>query len=207
MVQHRQALDEERARSAALASEVAMARREIETQAALLRKAGDEAVQLKQAAENAMRELRQSLQQERDRTEAMARDLESARRTIDGRVALERTANSHVAPATQAVEADASEQPAAAVSQGGPEVARLMARASALLGQGNIGAARIVLERAAETGSAKASFALAETYDPVILSAWGTYGTRGDATKARELYAKAHAGGIQEAKDRFNALR
>ena len=110
-------------------------------------------------------------------------------------------------PLTQAVEAAAPEQPAAAVSQGGPEVARLMARASALLGQGNIGAARIVLERAAETGSAKASFALAETYDPVILSAWGTYGTRGDATKARELYAKAHAGGIQEAKDRFNALR
>ena len=37
-----------------------------------------------------------------------------------------------------------------------------MARASALLAQGNIGAARIVLERAAETGSAEASFALAE---------------------------------------------
>src|SRR6202022_3466745 len=160
MVQHRQALEEKRARSAALASELAMARREIETQAALLRKADDEAVQLKQAAENAMRELRQSLQQERDRTEAMARDLEAVRRTIDGRVALERTANSQSAPVTQAVEAAASEQPAAAVSQGGREVARLMARASALLGQGNIGAARIVLERAAETGSAKASFAL-----------------------------------------------
>jgi hypothetical protein len=47
---------------------------------------------------------------------------------------------------------------------------------------------------------------LAETYDPVILSSWGTYGTRGEATKARELYAKAHAGGIQEAKNRFDAL-
>jgi hypothetical protein len=217
-VQHRQALDEERARSAALASELAMARREIETQAASLRKAGDEAkqfkqadeeaVQLKQAAESAMAELRQSLQQERDRTEAMARDLESARRTIDERAALEHSANSQsIAQATQAVEAAASGQSAAAVSQGGPEVARLMARAGALLGQGNIGAARIVLERAAETGNAKASFALAETYDPVILSAWGAYGTRGDATKAREFYAKARAGGISEAKDRFNALR
>jgi hypothetical protein len=218
MVQHRQAIDEERAHSAALASELAMARREIETQAASLRKAGDqatllkqagdEAVQLKQAAESATAELRQSLQQERDRAEAMARDLESARRTIDGRAALERSANSQsTAQATQAVEAGASGQPAAAVSQGSPEAARLMARASALLGQGNIGAARIVLERAAETGSAKASFALAETYDPVILSAWRAYGTRGDATKAREFYAKARAGGISEAKDRFNALR
>ena len=64
-----------------------------------------------------------------------------------------------------------------------------------------------MLELAAETGSAQASFALAETYDAAILSDWGTYGTRRDATKARELYAKAHAGGIQEAKDRFNALR
>ena len=82
-----------------------------------------------------------------------------------------------------------------------------MARASALLGQGNISAARIVLERAAETGSAQANFILAQTYDPDILSAWGTYGTRGDATTARELYAKAHAGGILEAKDRFNVLR
>jgi hypothetical protein len=207
MVQHRQALDEQRAHSAALASELAMARREIETQAASLRKAGDEAKQLKQAAESAMAELRQSLQQERDRTEAMARDLESARPTIDGRAALERSADSQSAQATQAVGAAASGQPAAAASQGGPEVARLMARAKALLGQGNIGAARTVLERAAETGSAKASFALAETYDPVILSTWGAYGTRADATKAREFYAKARDGGISEAKDRFNALR
>jgi hypothetical protein len=87
------------------------------------------------------------------------------------------------------------------------EVARLVARASVLLGQGDIGSARIVLERADERGSAQASFALAETYDPLILRKWGAYGTRGDATKARDLYAKAQAGGIKEAKERFDALR
>jgi hypothetical protein len=48
MVQHRQALEEERARGAALASELAKARREVETQVALLRKAGDEAVDVEQ---------------------------------------------------------------------------------------------------------------------------------------------------------------
>ena len=64
-----------------------------------------------------------------------------------------------------------------------------------------------MLQYATEAGSARASFALAETYDPLILSRWGTHGTRGDATKARELYAKALGGGIQEAKDRFNALQ
>jgi len=48
IVHHRQALEEERARGAALASELAQARREVETQIALLRKAGDEAVDVKQ---------------------------------------------------------------------------------------------------------------------------------------------------------------
>jgi TPR repeat protein len=89
---------------------------------------------------------------------------------------------------------------------GNPEAARLMARASLLLGQGNVGAARIVLERAAEAGSASALFALAETYDPAVLSAWGTVGTRADVAKARELYGKALAGGVHEAQDRLKAL-
>ncbi len=173
-----------------LENELAMVRREIATNVALLTE----------------------LQQERDRAEAAPRELamagESARRA-DGR---ERAANGQIAEMTQVAEAAATERSSVAEAQGSPEATRLIARASALLGQGNIGAARIVLERivlerAAETGSAQASFMLAETYDPVILSAWGTYGTRGEATKAREFYAKAHAGGIPAAKDRLNALR
>jgi len=215
----RQSLQQEHDRAEALASELAMARRDVETQVALAsklararqdvetqtalsRKAGDEAVQFKQAAESTMAEL----QRERGRAEALARDLESARRTIDGRVALESAPNNQIVQVKQAAEVAAREQPAAAEGQGSPEATRLIAHASALLGQGNIGAARTVLQRAAETGSAQASFMLAETYDPAKLSAWGTYGTRGEATKAREFYAKAHAGGIQEAKDRFDAL-
>ena len=86
------------------------------------------------------------------------------------------------------------------------EVARLTARATGLLGQGDIGAARAMLERAAELGSAQANFALAETYDPNVLAKWGAYGTRGDAIKARELYTRAKAGGVLEAKERFDAL-
>lgn len=89
----------------------------------------------------------------------------------------------------------------------GVQATKLIARASVLLEQGNIGAARIVLERAVEMGSAQASFALAETYDPLILPNFGTYGTQGDLTKARTLYAQAEAGGIKEAKARFEALR
>lgn len=99
-----------------------------------------------------------------------------------------------------------SGRPAAVETKGRSEGDRLLARANALLGQGNIGGARVVLEPVSETGSAQATFKLVETYDPVVLSTWKTYGTRGDVTKALELYAKAHAGGIQEAKDRSNAL-
>jgi TPR repeat protein len=92
-------------------------------------------------------------------------------------------------------------------SDEGAAIEKLVARASALLGQGDIGSARIVLERAAESGSTKATFALAETYDPLILPKWGTFGTRGDVDKARELYGKAEAGGNKQAKQRLNALR
>ena len=104
-------------------------------------------------------------------------------------------------PATMSV------QPAEPEASGNPELVRLMARASLLLNHGNIGAARTVLERAAQTGSAPALFALAETYDPLVLSVWGTVGTQGDVVKAEELYAKALAGGVLEAKDRLYALR
>jgi hypothetical protein len=204
-----QSLQKEHDRAEAQAGELAKARRDIETQVALASKTGDEAAQLKQfkqAAESAKTELRPSLQQERDRAEALAPSRESAQPTIGARMAVERASNGPISQATQAAEAPATVQPATAEAQGSPEAARLLARASALLGQGNIGAARIVLERAVETGSAQASFMLAETYDPLVLSTWKTYGTRGDATKARELYAKAHAGGIQEAKDRSDAL-
>ena len=137
----------------------------------------------------------------------MARDFASVPHTMDGRVAVGRPADSHVVQVTQVAKTAATELPKAAEAQGNAEAAKLIARATALLGQGNIGAARIVLERAAESGNAQASFMLAETYDPVILSAWGTYGTRGETAKAREYYAKAHAGGIREAKDRLDALR
>jgi hypothetical protein len=201
------ALQQERDRVEASSSrEPAIARREIEANAALLKKAGDDAAQFKQSGEKTTA----AQQQKRDSAKALSREpvmaRELAQRVIDTRTTLERTANSQIAEVTQAAEASDSKQPVAEVAKGDAEVAKLIVRARALLGQGNIAAARTVLERAAETGSAQASFTLAETYDPIILSTWGTYGTHGDAAKARELYAKAHAGGIQEAKNRFDAL-
>ncbi|MCC8974417.1 hypothetical protein [Bradyrhizobium brasilense] len=182
----RQSLKMEHDRAEALTGELARVRAELESQLALSSKAGGGAAQAKQATKGARAELRQSLKKERDSADAPAPGREPT--------------------LTQAAETAATEQPAAAEAQGDPEVARLLARASALLVQGDIGAARIVLEHAVGTGSAQASFMLAETYDPLVLSTWKTYGTRGDVTKARDLYAKALAGGIQQAKDRSVAL-
>jgi hypothetical protein len=172
------------------------------------------------------------LQRERERAEGLQRDLVSARHDSAALVAKDPSAASQLATTGQAAREEppaatarpvrtqpaqtkpVQDQAIAASSQGdapvnpneGVQAAKLIARASALLEQGNIGAARIVLERAVEMGSAQASFTLAETYDPLILPNFGTYGTQGDLTKARTLYARAEAGGIKEAKARFEAL-
>jgi hypothetical protein len=86
------------------------------------------------------------------------------------------------------------------------ETAKLIRRASELLRWGDIGAARIVLALAHDNGSAHAAFLLAETYDPWVLSIWKAAGIRADPAKARELYARAYAGGMAQAKERSDAL-
>jgi hypothetical protein len=87
------------------------------------------------------------------------------------------------------------------------EDARALARAEALIRQGDIKGARLVLERATTSGSPRAWFTLAETYDPRMLSAWRTFGIRGEPEKARELYGRAYAAGIIEAKERGETLK
>ena len=79
----RQSLQREHDRAEALATELAKAQRDLETQVALSSKKGDEAAQLKQAAESATAELRQSLQREHDRAEALVTELAQARRTME----------------------------------------------------------------------------------------------------------------------------
>jgi septal ring factor EnvC (AmiA/AmiB activator) len=215
----RKYLVQEWEREARLQLDLAAARREVETQTAVAAKARDEASRLKQVAESSPAELRNSLQQERDKTSRLERDLALERSAKDAPAALgvmttalitlERqgvatTAGSVAADQLPAPEVRSTAQPN---PKDAAEVARRVARASILLGEGDIGSARIVLERAAEMGNAQASFALAETYDPLVLPKWGTSGTRGDAKKARDLYAEAEAGGIKEAKARFDELR
>ncbi|KYH00854.1 hypothetical protein [Bradyrhizobium sp. DOA1] len=198
----RHALEEAHAYAASLAEELTGARREAESWNARLREASDEASQQKEATNREIVELRQALQ--RERIEARERALASAWSLASVRLLMEQTSLGRISPRPQPIDATAAE-PLTSANQIEAEV-RLIPRAKALLDQGNIGAARIVLELAAEKDVARASFMLAETYDPAVLSAWGTYGTRGEEAKARELYAKAQKGGIREAKERLDAL-
>ena len=61
---------------------------------------------------------------------------------------------------------------------------------------------------AAEDGSQPlVAFALAETYDPNMLAAWGTRGVIGDIVRARTLYRKALNLGVASAYARLEALK
>jgi hypothetical protein len=218
-------------RAARLEQQLAAARRDVETQTALVADAGAEAARLKRAAADSFGESQRLLQQERDKTARLERELAAERKTKEALAASGAMTAARVTqdkrPGADTIKPVAATQTSATAAQSDAkpdpkpdpkpdlkrdpehvaEVAKLVARASVLLGQGDIGSARIVLERAAETGNAQASFALAETYDPLVLRRWGAYGTLGDAAKARDLYARAQAGGVKEAKERFDALR
>lgn len=250
---------QERDRATRLEEDLATTRYELENRSSEAMKANEEMAQIRRTADNTAARLRSSLREEHDRAEGLAQELSLTRtklfayeahaaanddgskelqqllqqeRTRSNRLelelvtahqTLERTAVTGApSPALGVVATDrapvietqaaGSVQPAANAGDAklgheqAAEVLGLTARATGLLRQGDIGAARAVLERAAELGSAQAHFALAETYDPNVLAKWGAYGTRSDATKARELYAKAEAKGVTEAKERFDAL-
>ena len=87
------------------------------------------------------------------------------------------------------------------------EDAKLVARAESLIEQFDFASARLLLAYAAEKGSPRAAFMLAETYDWKILRSLPVYGVRGDAQRALEFYQMAAAGGIEKARERAEALQ
>ena len=67
--------------------------------------------------------------------------------------------------------------------------------------------AREMLAAAEEGSEDPAVFALAETYDPNMLAAWGSRGVAADVAKARALYRKALNLGVANAQNRLEALK
>lgn len=86
-------------------------------------------------------------------------------------------------------------------------LAGLMTRAKSLLGVGDIVAARLLLERAANAQDATAAFVLAQSYDPAVLGTSDARRIAADATAARDWYQKAAALGSAEARQRLGQLQ
>jgi hypothetical protein len=79
------------------------------------------------------------------------------------------------------------------------EVAELMTRGDEMLATGDVAAARLFYERAAESGNAAAERQAGKTYDPLFLADTHVRGLRGDPVAAARWYRKASAGGDAEA--------
>ncbi|EJN12606.1 hypothetical protein PMI42_04094 [Bradyrhizobium sp. YR681] len=82
-------------------------------------------------------------------------------------------------------------------------LAGLMTRARSLIGVGDIAAARLLLERAANAKDATAALLLAQTYDPAVLGTSDARSVIADASAARDWYQRAASLGSSEARQRL----
>jgi len=88
----------------------------------------------------------------------------------------------------------------------GEEIAILIKRGKDLLADGDLAAARLLLRRAAEAGSAEGAFTLATTFDPLWLQRLGALGAVPDLTKARQWYKQAAELGSSAASQQLAGL-
>jgi len=86
-------------------------------------------------------------------------------------------------------------------------LAALMSRAKGLLALGDIAAARLLLERAANAQDATAAFLLAQTYDPAVLGVRDTRSITPDPVMARDWYRKAASFGSAAAQQRLTQFQ
>lgn len=85
-------------------------------------------------------------------------------------------------------------------------LAGLMTRARSLISVGDIAAARLLLERAANAKDATAALLLAQTYDPAVLGTSDARSVTADAAAARDWYQRAATLGSAEARQRLARL-
>jgi hypothetical protein len=88
---------------------------------------------------------------------------------------------------------DAAVAPPVSLSLGSDEIAMLLKRGKDAFSTGDLAAARLLLRRGAEAGSAEAALALGATFDPLVLRRLGAVGATPDPAQARQWYQKAVA--------------
>ena len=87
------------------------------------------------------------------------------------------------------------------------ELAGLLKRARSLLAVGDIPAARLLLERAADSQEAEAALMLGTTYDPLVIGNQDMRSVTPDPAMARQWYQKAAALGSADARRRLSQLQ
>jgi hypothetical protein len=86
------------------------------------------------------------------------------------------------------------------------EISLLKKQGEQFIAVGDVVAARLPFQRAAEAGNADAAVALGATYDPALLAKLGVVGKGADVVKARSWYEKAEKLGSPEARWRLDLL-
>jgi len=86
------------------------------------------------------------------------------------------------------------------------EITALISRGSDFLKIGDFSAARILLQRGAESGSADAALMLGKTFDPLFLHEIGAIGIKADVARCRQWYQKAVELGSETAAQRLANL-
>jgi TPR repeat protein len=89
---------------------------------------------------------------------------------------------------------------------GPSDVELLMNKGQQFMAAGDVAAARVIFERAAEAGGAGAALAMGATYDPLVLKKIGALGVTADPHKARTWYEQAQDLGSPEALRRLELL-
>jgi hypothetical protein len=89
---------------------------------------------------------------------------------------------------------------------GSGEIEMLVKRGNEFIASGDLAAARLLLRRAAEAGSAEAALALGATFDPVVMQRLGAIGTTPDIAQARQWYQRAAELGSNAALQRLAGL-
>jgi hypothetical protein len=84
---------------------------------------------------------------------------------------------------------------------------RMLAQGARHLDQGNISAARMFFQRAAEAGLAAGALSMGATYDPLELGRLESLGVNADRNEARKWYELARDLGAPEAAARLGRLR
>jgi hypothetical protein len=98
------------------------------------------------------------------------------------------------------------ELPATHAEPSATEVSALLTRGDALFSSGDLPAARLVYERAANAGNGQAAIRLGETFDPGFLEHARLIGARGDRNTALFWYRRAGELGATEAEPLLQSL-